>query len=152
MKLIPYSLAVVVSLALAVSASADWALYSKRGAAWVLLQQFPTFEQCMGTGKPYADTNGGKISCLRVRWYGLVGITATNVDGGTKYLRHLLDQYSGDAVKALAAYNAGPQRVEQYGGVPPYPETRAYVMRIIDDYNRKKLQQQAGSTAQSTGK
>ena len=83
MKLIPYSLAVVVSLVLAVSASADWALYSKRGAAWVHLQQFPTFEQCMGAGKPYADTNGGKISCLRIRWYGLVGITATNVDGGT---------------------------------------------------------------------
>ena len=71
---------------------------------------------------------------------------AANVEGGTKYLRQLLDQYDGDAVKALAAYNAGPQRVEQYGGVPPYRETRAYITRIIDDYNRKKLQQQAHST------
>ena len=77
---------------------------------------------------------------------------AANVEGGTKYLRQLLDQYDGDAVKVLAAYNAGPQRVEQYGGIPPYPETRAYVARIIDDYNRKKLQQQAHSPAAPAGK
>jgi soluble lytic murein transglycosylase-like protein len=50
-------------------------------------------------------------------------------------------------VKALAAHNAGPQRVEQHGGVPPYRETRDYVTRNIDDYNRKKLQQQAHSPA-----
>jgi hypothetical protein len=72
---------------------------------------------------------------------------AANVEGGTKYLRQLLDQYDGDALKALAAYNAGPQRVEQYGGVPPFPETRAYITRIIDDYNRKKQQQQAHQSA-----
>jgi soluble lytic murein transglycosylase-like protein len=65
---------------------------------------------------------------------------AANVEGGTKYLRQLLELYKGDAVKALAAYNAGPQRVEQYGGIPPYRETQAYVARIVDDYNRKKLQ------------
>ena len=70
---------------------------------------------------------------------------AANVEGGVRYLRQLLDQYDGDAVKALAAYNAGPQRVQQYGGVPPYPETRAYVTRVIDDYNRKKLEQQSPS-------
>jgi soluble lytic murein transglycosylase-like protein len=70
---------------------------------------------------------------------------AANVEGGTKYLRQLLDQYNGDAVKALAAYNAGPQCVAQYGGMPPYRETRAYVARVIHDFNRKKLDQQAGS-------
>jgi soluble lytic murein transglycosylase-like protein len=69
------------------------------------------------------------------------------VEGGTKYLRQLLDQYDGDALKALAAYNAGPQRVEQYGGVPPFPETRAYITRIINDYNRKKHQQETHSAA-----
>jgi soluble lytic murein transglycosylase-like protein len=74
---------------------------------------------------------------------------AANVEGGTKYLRQLLDQYDGDAVKALAAYNAGPQRVEHYGGIPPYQETRAYVARVIDDYNRKKLEQEADSHAPS---
>jgi len=61
-----------------------------------------------------------------------------NVDGGVRYLRDLLLQYNGDAAKALAAYNAGPHRVQQYNGVPPYRETHAYVARVINDYNRKK--------------
>jgi soluble lytic murein transglycosylase-like protein len=68
---------------------------------------------------------------------------AANVEGGTKYLRQLLDQYDGDAVKALAAYNAGPRRVKQYGGVPPYRETQAFIARIVGDYNRRKLEEQA---------
>jgi len=62
-----------------------------------------------------------------------------NVDGGTKYLRELLEKYNYDVPKALAAYNAGPGRVDRYRGVPPYSETQAYVARIIRDYNRKKL-------------
>jgi soluble lytic murein transglycosylase-like protein len=61
-----------------------------------------------------------------------------NVEGGTRYLRELLERYNFDLVKALAAYNAGPQRVEQYKGVPPYYETRAYVARIVKDFNKKK--------------
>lgn len=64
---------------------------------------------------------------------------AQNVDGGVRYLMQLLQQFNFDVAKALAAYNAGPQRVAQYKGVPPYRETRAYVTRIIRDYNRKKL-------------
>jgi soluble lytic murein transglycosylase-like protein len=64
-----------------------------------------------------------------------------NVEGGTKYLRELLERYDFDLVKALAAYNAGPQRVEQYRGVPPYYETRAYVARIVRDFNKKKMAQ-----------
>jgi len=82
-------------------------------------------------------------------WLGVGNVLdpAANLEGGTKYLRQLLDQYGGDAAKALAAYNAGPRRVEQYGGVPPYRETRAYITRIIDDYNRKKIEQRAHSTA-----
>jgi len=62
-----------------------------------------------------------------------------NVDGGAKYLRELLERYNFDLVKALAAYNAGPHRVEKYGGVPPYSETRAYVARIVKDFNKKKV-------------
>lgn len=61
-----------------------------------------------------------------------------NVEGGSRYLRELLERYNFDLVKALAAYNAGPGRVEKYRGVPPYYETRAYVARIIREYNRKK--------------
>jgi soluble lytic murein transglycosylase-like protein len=73
-----------------------------------------------------------------------------NVDGGTRYLRELLERYNFDIIKALAAYNAGTKRVEQYHGVPPYHETRAYVASIVRDFNRKKLaQQQAAKAAQS---
>ena len=70
-----------------------------------------------------------------------------NVEGGTRYLRELLERYNFDLIKALAAYNAGSRRVEQYRGVPPYFETRAYVARIIRDFNRKKLSQQANTQA-----
>ena len=65
-----------------------------------------------------------------------------NIHGGAAYLRQLLIQYNGDAQKALAAYNAGPHRVQQYNGVPPYNETRAYVAGIIREYNKKKLAEQ----------
>ncbi len=72
-----------------------------------------------------------------------------NVDGGTRYLRELLERYNFDLVKALAAYNAGPHRVEQYGGVPPYLETRKYVASIVRDFNRKKIAQQRASNSLS---
>lgn len=66
----------------------------------------------------------------------------TNVEGGSRYLRELLERYNFDLVKALAAYNAGPERVEQYQGVPPFRETRAYVARIVHEYNTKKIAQE----------
>jgi hypothetical protein len=76
-----------------------------------------------------------------------------NVEGGTKYLSELLEFYNFDIIKALAAYNAGPLRVRQYHGVPPYNETRAYVARIIRDFNRKKLaEQKAAAVAAKTKK
>jgi hypothetical protein len=70
-----------------------------------------------------------------------------NVEAGSRYLRELLERYDFDLIKALAAYNAGPQRVEQYGGVPPYYETKAYVARIVRDFNRKKLAQKSPPAA-----
>ena len=68
-----------------------------------------------------------------------------NIDGGTRYLRDLLVLYNNDMAKALAAYNAGPQRVAQYNGVPPYRETHAYVARVIKDFNRTKLAARAAA-------
>ena len=70
-----------------------------------------------------------------------------NVDGGTKYLRELLERYNFDLVKALAAYNAGPEKVERFGGVPPYYETRTYVARIVKDFNKKKVAEQKAAGA-----
>lgn len=57
-----------------------------------------------------------------------------NIEGGAKYLRQMLDSFGGDVRKAVAAYNAGPQAVHDYGGVPPYRETQSYVNRVLDLY------------------
>ena len=61
-----------------------------------------------------------------------------NVEGGTSYLDQLLTRYHDDIALALAAYNAGPGAVDRYHGVPPYRETRAYVARIITEFNKRK--------------
>jgi hypothetical protein len=55
---------------------------------------------------------------------------AQNIEAGARYLKQLLDRFGGNIALALAAYNAGPERVKQYNGVPPYRETQNYVKRI----------------------
>ena len=62
--------------------------------------------------------------------------TAQNIDAGTRLLRDLLVKYDGDVVKALAAYNAGEGAVDKYQGMPPYNETRLYVNKVIDTYQK----------------
>lgn len=74
-----------------------------------------------------------------------------NIEGGTRYLRDLLVLYNNDMAKALAAYNAGPHRVAQYNGVPPYRETHAYVARVIKDFNRTKLAARTSPQQAKTG-
>jgi soluble lytic murein transglycosylase-like protein len=62
-----------------------------------------------------------------------------NIEGGARYLRHLANQYQGDMVKTLAAYNAGPEAVRRAGGaVPNIPETREYVRKVVALYNSFK--------------
>jgi soluble lytic murein transglycosylase-like protein len=57
-----------------------------------------------------------------------------NIFGGTRYLSVLLDRYKNDKTKALAAYNAGPERIEEYKGIPPFTETKDFVERVLKYY------------------
>ena len=57
-----------------------------------------------------------------------------NISGGAQYLKQMLDTFDGDLRKAVAAYNAGPEAVREYGGVPPYSETQQYVSSVLDLY------------------
>lgn len=63
--------------------------------------------------------------------------TAQNLDGGTHFLKDLMDRFQGNIPLSLAAYNAGPGAVEKYQGVPPYKETQAYVQKIMAGLNQK---------------
>jgi hypothetical protein len=73
-----------------------------------------------------------------------------NIEGGTKYLKQLLEKFNGDLTLALAAYNAGPKTVEKYRNVPPISETRQYVKKIISLFKGKSNYSFSDSAKQDT--
>lgn len=92
--------------------------------------------------RPDAVSSKGAVGLMQLmpETAGELGVKATstreNAMGGAKYLRDLLLRYHGDARLALAAYNAGPGAVDRYHGIPPYPETIAYVNKVLREYQR----------------
>jgi soluble lytic murein transglycosylase-like protein len=66
---------------------------------------------------------------------------AQNIMGGTRYLRYLANQFQGDMLLTIAAYNAGPDAVRKYNGVPPFEETRTYCKRVLAYYRQLKARQ-----------
>jgi hypothetical protein len=68
-----------------------------------------------------------------------------NISGGVKYLRWLMDAFKGDLPRVVAAYNCGEGNVIKYNGLPPFPETRAYVPRVMELYNKRLVQADPGA-------
>jgi soluble lytic murein transglycosylase-like protein len=99
---------------------------------------------------PTARSGAGAIGVMQLvprtgRWLGATNLNdpVQNIMAGAKYLRYLTDRFGGDQQKAIAAYNAGEGAVRRFGGVPPYRETRNYVLRV------RSFQQDLGSQLQN---
>jgi soluble lytic murein transglycosylase-like protein len=106
--------AALVKAVIAAESAFDPGALSPKGAMG-LMQLMPGTASDLGVDEPFQDED--------------------NVHGGTRYLRMMYDRY-GDWLRTLAAYNAGPEAVDRYDGVPPYPETREYVQRVLSYYRR----------------
>lgn len=76
---------------------------------------------------------------------------AQNIMGGTRYLRWLANQFNGDMLLTLAAYNAGPEAVRKYKGVPPFDETRQYCKKVMAYYAQLKREAKRSKLASAAG-
>ena len=76
---------------------------------------------------------------------------AENIEGGSSYLKYLLDLFGGNYALALAAYNAGEAAVAKYGGVPPFPETRNYLVLVARQLQEAKKAEAAKQKAMAAG-
>jgi len=104
---------------------------------------------------PYAISSQGALGLMQVmpataERYTVEDLLepAVNIEVGARYFVRLLDQFDGDVALALASYNAGPAMVKRYGGLPPFPETRHYVDRVLTRYVRlqRSLWQTSGAS------
>lgn len=91
---------------------------TSRKGAMGLMQVMPKTAEVQGIRQPYHATD--------------------NLMGACEYLRMLINRYRGRLELALAAYNAGPSNVDRYQGIPPFPETQAYVKKILALYEKSK--------------
>lgn len=102
-----------------------------------------------------AVSNKGAIGLMQLMpgTASVLGVDAHNAEdnvlGGAKFLRELLLRYNGDPALALAAYNAGPGAVQKYNGVPPYLETRQYIVKVLREYKKQQDAEKAKVTAKT---
>ncbi len=95
--------------------------------------------------KPAARSGAGAVGLMQLvpktgRWMGARDLTnpAQNIAAGSKYLKYLHGRFDGNETKMLAAYNAGEGNVRRFGGVPPFKETRSYVVKVRNYENEFK--------------
>lgn len=87
------------------------------------------------------------------RWMGASDLynPEQNVDAGVKYLKYLNERFEGNLKKTIAAYNAGEGTVKRYGGIPPYGETRTYVKRVMNNYEKRSRELEVFSAGRADG-